>query len=637
MSNEEKVRRLLREKFPSKAAIYSELINLETIQNLPKGTEIYLSDIHGSYEALAHILRTGSGNVKEKIINRFGTEWTEAEIDLFTLLVSYPEYALSKKGGLFVKSRIWYFDTLEKLLELTKYCATKYSRSKLRKALPTEFTYIIEECLYADVQFSNKMNYRNQILNKLIDLRQAEAFIIGLSKTIQRLIVDHLHIVGDIYDRGRQADKVMDILMAFHSVDIQWGNHDLLWMGAMFGSAANLATLLRIAARYHYLFDLEAAYGLNLRPLFLFADKVYPRHCEFRPKYDSSDDVQEENIELLEKVHQALAIMQFKLEGQIIKRHPEYQMNDRLLLEMIDYQQQLIHLEGKSYPLDSYHFPTINPDSPYELTLEEEKVLSALLDSFKASERLQREIQFLLDKGSMYQIYNGQLLFHGCIPLDKNGEFAEFVMDNVSYHGRALLDKFEATIRQIAKNATTNDLAAADFLWYCWSGRMSPLFGKSRMTTFERYYIKDKATQIEENNPYFDLRDNEAVCLKILQEFGLTNSDAKIINGHTPVRVIKGEHPVKANGRLIVIDGGMSTAYQQSTGIAGYSLVYNSNGFMIVTHQPFHSVAHIFQAGKDLTHIKNIVDQVQKRLMIRDTTIGLEIKEQIDDLTALLE
>ena len=634
---ENKYLELLKEKFETPEAIYTELINLEAIQNLPKGTELYLSDVHGADRAFDHILRTGAGNLREKINNFFGEEWSTEEMDWFNLFISYPREAMEMNDLSRSKDKEWSMQMIRNLIDFMQFCAVKYTRSKLRKALPKEYIYVIEELLYTDLSQNEKDLYYKNILYRLISLGQAEEFMIKLCKVIQRLVIDHLHLVGDIFDRASGEKVVMEKLMAHHSVDIQWGNHDLLWMGAMYGSKANLITMLRLAARYGYLFELEKTYGLNLRPLFLFAEERYGIHPNFEPKVvEPTNTFQEESEELLTKVHQALAVIQFKLEGQIIKRRPEFEMDDRLLLDKINFDDETITIDNKQFQLNGFPVQQFQKDDPYKLCPEEEHIVNTLLESFQQSEKLVRYIDFLLKKGSMYLVYNGQLLYHGCIPLTEQGAFDSFSFEGEQLKGRKMLDKFEEYIRNAASDKHETEDYATDLLWYSWTGKKSPLFGRDRMTTFERYYIEDDEISQENRNPYFKLRDNEEIMLNILKEFNLKSEDAKVINGHTPVKAKKGELPVKANGRLIVIDGGMSAAYQKSTGIAGYSLINNSYGFQIVTHQPFESIDALFEKQRDETSLKQIIDGKLDRKLIKDTTIGESLQEQIDDLQALL-
>ncbi|MFO8069955.1 MAG: fructose-bisphosphatase class III [Alkalibacterium sp.] len=629
---------LIREKYSTPEALYTELINLEAIQNLPKGTELYLSDVHGASQSFEHILRTGAGNVREKLENYFGDQWTTEQKDWFNLLISHPEYALKHDHFEAVKDDEWYADTIIDLVKFMGFCAIKYTRSKLRKALPEKYTYIIEELLYTDFNQRKKNMYYKNILNRLISLKQAEPFIIALSEVIQRLVIDHLHLVGDIFDRSSGENRVMEKLMEHHSVDVQWGNHDLLWMGARFGSKVNLITLLRIAARYGYLFELERTYGLNLRPLFLHAEENYKVTDAFKPKGSKTSSLLiEESEELLTKAHHALAVIQFKLEEQIIERRPEFQMSNRCLLGKIDKNKQIVEIEGKIWSLTDFPYEQIDEEQPNQLSIEEEHIVSTLIDSFQRSDKIKRYINFLLEKGRMYLIYNGHLLYHGCLPMDENGDFQSIELEGNKVAGKEMLDTFDQYVRKAAKSPDTSDDYATDVLWYAWAGDKSPLFGRNKMTTFERYYIKDTQTHMEKRNAYFNLREKEKVVEKILHSFGLENKSAKIVNGHTPIEVKKGESPIKAGNRLIVIDGGMNEAYREATGIAGYSLLNNSYGFQIVTHQPFETVSELFKRGKDETSLKHMIDGKLERTLIKDTTIGLAIQKQIDILLEVVQ
>lgn len=630
--------KLLREKYSTPEAVYTELINLEAIQNLPKGTELYLSDVHGSSQAFEHILRTGAGNVREKLENYFGDEWTAEEKDWFNLLISYPEFALDYDHFESLKNDEWYADTIIHLIKFMGFCAIKYTRSKVRKALPQKYAYIIEELLYTDLNQRKKDLYYKNILKRLISLNQAESFIIALGEVIQRLVIDHLHLVGDIFDRSSGENLVMDKLIQHHSIDIQWGNHDLLWMGACFGSKVNLMTLLRIAARYGYLFELERTYGLNLRPLFLYAEEHYQANEAFKPKGANKSSLMiEESEELLTKAHHALAIIQFKLEEQIIERRPEFQMSDRRLLGKIDRDNQIVEIENKKWELTDFPYKQVNEAEPSALSNEEEHIVNTLLESFQRSDKIRKYITFLLEKGSMYLIYNGHLLYHGCLPLDKSGDFLSIELEGKKVAGKEMLDTFDHYVRKAAKAPHTSEDYATDVLWYAWAGDKSPLFGRNKMTTFERYYIKDTDTHKENRNDYFEMRESEEIVDKILRSFGLYSENSKIVNGHTPVKVKKGENPVKANRRLIVIDGGMNEAYRSATGIAGYSLLNNSYGFQIVTHQPFESVSDLFDRGKDETSLKHVIDGKLERTLIKDTTIGSAIQKQINILLEVVQ
>lgn len=624
---------LLYKGFASKEAVYRELINLEAILNLPKGTEHYISDLHGEAAAFAHILKNGAGNIREKIFSLFGERLSADYLEKLALFVAYPAESLQREGA---PSKKWYASRLSELIELTKFCSTKYTRSKLRKALPESFSYLLEELLYRTDAEENKAQYDAAIVNKLIQLGQINQLLIALCQTIQRLVVDHLHVVGDIFDRGPAPDQVMDLLMAQHSVDIQWGNHDIIWLGAYAGSAVCLMNLLRIAARYNYLYEIEDCYSLNLRPLFSYGETHYQGNPAFTPGSRQTQEHAFEDLLTLEKVHQALTILQFKLEGQLIKRRPDFHLQHRLLLEKIDFANQRILLDEQWYDLTNTCFQTIDPAAPYTLTATEEWVIKTLLNSYQHSPKIQEQMDFLKRKGSMYLLYNGQLLFHGCIPLTKSGHFQQVAIQGRTYHGKSLLDEMERQLRQSLAHPDRHTDFATDFYWYAWCGRYSPLFGKEQMTTFERYFIKDSATHYEAKNPYYQLRNDPAICQQILQEFGLTHDNAHIINGHTPVKTEAGESPIKAEGKLFVIDGGLAKAYQKTTGIAGFTLLYNSIGFQIVTHQPFTSVEELLSQEKEAVGVKHVIDKIEGRTLIRETTIGHHLAEQIADLEQLL-
>ncbi|MGO2892227.1 MAG: fructose-1,6-bisphosphatase [Enterococcus devriesei] len=635
LSTRDKYYQMLEKEFSTKEAIMTELINLEAIMHLPKGTELYISDIHGEFTAFDHILRTGAGNIKEKISLLFQDRLTEHEKDKLTILVAYPREALSDDAFFAYRDCSWYRKKIRQLLELLAFCSTKYTRSKVRKALPKQYAYIIEELMYTDTIYSDKAAYFDQILTHLLDLEQGRPFITALCQSIQRLVVDHLHVVGDIYDRGPDADKVMDKLNQHPSVDIQWGNHDILWMGAYAGSRACLLTLLRIAARYNYLYEIEQAYALNLRPLFMYAEEHYQKNPIFTPKEkNSSENYSIESLDSLEKVHQALSIIQFKLEGQLIKRHPEFEMEDRLLLEKIDFEKDTIQLSGKEYPLQGSCFQTLQED-PHALTEKEEYVVDMLLTSFQQSAKMQEHMQLLLEKGGMYRVYNQHLLFHGCLPLKADGSFLPLKTEGNEYAGKELLLFFDEQIRTGCQNQQS-DSSEADWIWYCWTGKISPQFGKSAMTTFERYFIADKETHKEIKNPYYKFRDTRETCQMILEEFALYSQNSRIINGHTPVKVKSGESPIKGDGMLFVIDGGLSKAYQKTTGIAGYSLLNNSYGFQLVTHDPFESITNLLAKKADETSLKRVIDRELTRVLIKDTTVGDSLEEQIENLTGLL-
>lgn len=631
---------LLAHNYDSEENVVTEIINLEAILNLPKGTEHFVSDLHGENNAFSHVLRNGSGRVKEKIRDLFQDELSEIEINDFATLVYYPEEKLKLfKDKCCNKQELhqWYTETIDRMIKLISYASSKYTRSKLRKALPHQFVYIIEELLYKTDEFTNKKQYYLKIVQQIISLGQADKLITGLAYTTQRLVVDHLHVVGDIFDRGPEPDKIMETLIKYHSVDIQWGNHDVLWIGAFAGSKVCLANIIRICARYNNLNIIEDVYGINLIPLLNLAEKYYDDNPGFRPK--SHEDRNKSDQELLQitKMHQAIAMIQFKLEMPIIKRRPYFNMSERLLLEKIDYDKSEITINGKTYLLENTCFATVNPENPSELLEEEDQVMEKLLFSVQHSEKLARHMNFLMKKGSLYLKYNGNLLIHGCIPIDETGNMEKMEIENHTYEGHELLDIFEQYLRHAFAHPEQTDDLATDMVWYLWTGAHSSLFGKRAMTTFERYFIKDKETHEEIKNPYYHLREKEEICRKILADFNLNPDEGHIINGHTPVREIKGENPIKANGKMIVIDGGFSKAYQSTTGIAGYTLLYNSYGMQLVAHEKFNSKKDVLLKGSDVLSVKRIVDRELERKKVRETNEGQRLLQKISVLKSLLE
>lgn len=633
---------LLSQQFDSAEKLATEIINLESILELPKGTEHFVSDLHGEYESFQHVLRNGSGNVRAKINDIFGETLSEKEINDLAALVYYPEDKLklvknqfNAKGQL----NVWYITTIERLIELIKYCSSKYTRSKLRKALPEQFVYIIEELLYKNNEYQNKKTYYETLVNQVIELEQSDDLIIGLSYTVQRLVVDHLHVVGDIYDRGPKPDKIMDTLINYHSVDIQWGNHDVLWIGAYAGSKVCLANLLRICARYDNLDIIEDAYGINLRPLLTLAEKYYSGdNPAFKPKKrpDKEVSLTQREEHQITKIHQAIAMIQFKLEMPIIKRRPSFEMEERLVLEKIDFDNNEIIVYGKTYPLKDTCFQTVDRQHPEALLEEEQEVIDKLLLSFQQSEKLRRHMSFLMREGKLYLPYNGNLLIHGCIPVDENGEMESFEIDGEMHSGRELLDVFEYHVRKAFDDKEITDDLSTDLVWYLWTGKYSSLFGKRAMTTFERYFIEDKASHKEVKNPYYYLREDVDMIRKMLSDFGLNPDEGRIINGHTPVKEIDGEDPIKANGKMLVIDGGFSKAYQSTTGIAGYTLLYNSFGMQLVAHQEFNTKEKVLSDGTDELSVKRVVDEELTRKKIKDTNVGQELQSQIDILKILM-
>lgn len=631
---------LLAQKYDSEEKVVTEIINLETILELPKGTEHFVSDLHGEYQAFQHVLRNGSGNVKVKIRDLFKDELQEKELNEFATLVYYPEEKLQLIKSHFSSKqemREWYIEIIERMLKLVSYASSKYTRSKLRKALPKQFVYIIEELLYKTDEFTNKKDYYAKMVDQIIGLGQADKLIIGLAYTMQRLTVDHLHVVGDIYDRGPDPHEIMDTLIDYHSVDIQWGNHDALWIGAYAGSKVCLANIIRICARYNNLDIIEDVYGINLRPLLNLAEKYYEDNPVFRPKRISDETLTEQEQLQITKIHQAISIIQFKLESPIIKRRKCFEMEDRLLLEKVDYKNKTATIHGITYALENTCFATIDPEQPDRLLEEEQQVIDKLLFSIQHSEKLARHMNFLMKKGSLYLQYNGNLLIHGCIPLEENGDMKQMDVEGKIYAGRELLDVFEQYLRQSFANPDETDDFATDMVWYLWTGENSSLFGKREMTTFERYFIKEKETHKERKNPYYYLREDEEMCRKMLEEFNLDPDYGRIINGHTPVKEIDGENPIKANGKMIVIDGGFSKAYQSTTGIAGYTLLYNSYGMQLVAHQKFNSKEEVLGNETDVLSVKRLVDEELERKKVRETNIGSRLLQEIASLNSLRE
>ena len=645
MITKDKYLRLLAKEYPTAAKTVTEIINLEAIMNLPKATEHFISDLHGEYDAVQHVLRNGSGNVKEKIREIFQGRLSTREMNQLATIVYYPEDKIDMiVDSLESEEEIneFYSFTLLRITELCAFTVSKYTRSKVRKAIPADYAYIIEELLFKDTIMTNKEDYYEKIIKTVISLDRAPELIAAISHVIQRLVVDHLHVVGDIYDRGPFPDKIIDTFMDGHELDIQWGNHDVLWMGAASGSAACMANVIRICARYNNLEIIEDAYGISLRPLITFAEMIYKedRYEPFMPKINTEDEskIFPEELRQIAKMNQAISIIQFKLEGEIIKRHPEFDMADRMVLDFINYETGTVKLDGKEYPMLCDYFPTVDPADPYRLTEEERLVVERLMTGFLNSERLQKHVQFLFSKGSMYLSYNDNLLFHGCVPLNPDGSFMELPIANVKYSGKALLDKYEEVLRKgyLNREGKKHNVRILDLIWYLWEGKASSLFGKDKMTTFERLYVAEKETHIEKKNLYYEQRDNVELSHKILKEFGLDPNKGHIINGHTPVKEKIGENPLKADGKLIVIDGGFSKAYQNTTGLAGYTLLYNSFGMQLVSHQPFTSRQDAIENEKDIVSTRRIVDKELERKTVRQTDVGKKLTQQVTDLHQLL-
>lgn len=633
---------LLSKNFPTVDETLTEIINLEAILNLPKITEHFVSDLHGEYESFEHVLRNGSGNVKIKIHDLFNNRLTKKERNTLATLVYYPEEKIPiilKDYETEEEIQDWYKITLLRLIELTASVGSKSTRSKVRKSLPKEFAYVIEELLSRDERYIDKEDYYNEIVASIIELDYADEFIEAICYLIQNLVVEHVHVIGDIYDRGPSPEKIIDRLKKHQSADVQWGNHDIVWIGAACGSAACIANVLRIATRYDNLETIEDSYGISLRHLIAFVESIYQYEGSrgFFPKVDQEINTYPHELEQLGLIQRAISVIQLKLEGQIIKRNPGFGMEDRLLLDKIDYDKNEITIDGKTYPLINTYFPTIDPNDPYKLTEEEEAVMDRLVHSFTHSELLQDDVSFLFNKGSMYLVYNDNVLFHGCIPLDEDGNFLYVNINGQEYGGKSLLDRFDETVRKgFFNRQSKHNTKNLDVIWYLWCGAMSPLFGKNAMKTFESYYIADKETHVEEKNPYYHLREREDIAVKILEEFNIDPKIGHVINGHTPVKERKGENPVKANGRLLVIDGSYSPAYQDTTGLGGYTLLSSSHGMNLCVHEPFTSKEDAINNETDIVSTRRVVDYERERIKIKDTDIGKDLKQESYDLKCLL-
>lgn len=619
---DEKYLELLAEKYPTEQAVCREIINLKAILGLPKGTEHFMSDLHGEYEAFCHILNNCSGVIREKVDLLFEETLSDIDREEICTLIYYPVEKLEMMKKESRNNEEWYRVILGELIEIARLLSSKYTRSKVRKAMPDEYAYILDELIHVQKdEDDNQVAYHQNIIDTLLELDSADAFIEVLAALIKRLAVDHLHIVGDIFDRGPCADRIMDLLMNYHSLDIEWGNHDILWMGAAAGSEACIATVIRNNLKYYNIRILENSYGISLRDLTLFAEKLYP------------------DTEPMEAALKAISVLLFKLEGQVILRNPDYQMTDKLLLHQVNVQNHTVCIAGTDYEICEETFPTVsfdpsNPEVSYELTAEEKQIMEGLRMAFVGSVRLRQHMDFLYQKGSMYRIFNGNLLFHGCVPLDESGNLEGVVFHQKRYRGRDYLDYAERIARRAwSKDATQKEL---DFMWYLWCGRKSPLSGRN-IKTFERTYVKDESTWHEASNPYYQYYEQEKICNMILHEFNLYSDRSHIINGHTPVRTSRGEHPVRANGRLMVIDGGFCKSYHKTTGIAGYTLIFNSHGIRIKSHQPFQSVYAALTENKDIESRSELVETERERLMVRNTDTGKKILEDIKGLKMLLQ
>lgn len=627
----------LSDKYPTKMAVTSEIINLKAILNLPKPTEAFMSDLHGEYDAFQHLIRTGAGNLRQKINELFSGEMTPETMQAFAFLVYYPTERLALKHKALSENELnqWYLTTFKRMIDLLKFVSTKYTRSKVRKAMAPDFVYITEELMYGDVANVDKKRYFQEITATIIELGQADALIIATSHTIQRLVVDQWHIIGDIYDRGPHPDLIVDQLTQLPAVDVQWGNHDILWFGAASGSELCLLNLLRICARYNNLAIIEETYGIDLTDLVCFAVQHYQANSAFMPVEDPNQGplTRAEKLKI-SQVQQALAIMQFKLELTVIKRHPEFNMDHRLLLSQVDFKRRILHLNGQEYPLENTCFQLVNPENPEALTAEESQIIADLLAAFTRCQKLRKHLTFLIDHGSMYRIYNQNLLFHGCLPVDAEGHFLTLTLANQNYAGKQLLDFFDQQIRSSFNHPLHQANLSTDLLWYLWTGPLSPLFGKNAMTTFERYFCSDPETHVETKNAYYSLRHDADFIQQLLSEFNLSPETGHILNGHTPVK--KGHDPIMANRQMIVIDGGFSKAYHHTTGIGGFTLLYNSYGMQLVTHQPFTTKADAIANMKDIISTRRVIDQVSQRQRVSQTNIGAAIKTEIEQLQTLL-
>jgi fructose-1,6-bisphosphatase-3 len=635
---------LLAEQYPSAQAASTEIVALEASLELPKGTEHFLSDIHGEYGSFLHLLKNSSGSLRRRIDELLGDELSKKQRRALATLVYYPEQKLPLALSKVKDEAKWYRKTLHRLVRLCRVVGRKSTHETIRQALPPAFAATINELLYPQEHVEDRQDYYRRLIEAIIELGQARAYVVALAQLVQRLTIAHLHIIGDIFDRGPGAHIILDKLLNYHSLDFQWGNHDIVWMGAAAGSEACIANVVRISLRYANTETLENGYGVSLLPLASLAMELYGDDpcAQFLPKLP--DDlatiarIDDYERQLMARMQKALTIIQLKLEGQIIRRRPHYDMEDRLFLDKIDHKRGRVTIDGKSYQMSDHFFPTISPDAPYELSEREKIVIDRLKQSFLDSARLQAHVRFLFAKGSMYLVYNGNLLYHGCIALNEDGSFVELRLKDQRVSGKAYMDRVERLARQgyFASDPDQRQYGQ-DAIWYLWSGARSPLFGKSKMATFERYFVQDKRTHVETQNPYYRLRDNPAVIDRILVEFGLDPATGHIINGHVPVKVQKGQSPIKAGGKLLVIDGGLAKAYQKVTGIAGYTLISNSRGLLLAEHQPFESIQKAVQDEVDLDSRTEIIATHPKRLRVRDTDRGREIQGRIDGLRALLD
>lgn len=636
--------RLLAKSFPNIQKASTEIINLQAIMELPKGTELFMSDVHGEADAFLHIMNNCSGNIRNKITRLFAGRLSEKEIADLSTLIYYPERKMKielKEYPTVEGKNGWYYDRLIKLVELCRSCATKYTRSKVRKALPKDFEYVIDELINADTSQPDKISYNEKIIQSIVDIDRAPAFIVALSGVIKRLVMDSLHLIGDIFDRGAHPNVILDYLQAHHNVDIQWGNHDCLWMGAAGGSGACICNVLNNAMKYNLLDVLEDAYGINLLPLALFANETYDDNPVYYPKDEAENkDYSLNTLQLIGKMRKAINVMMYKMEGKLIKRHPEFHMEDRLLLDKIDYENKTVTIEGKVYPLKDANFPTIDKNDPYTLSKEEGLVMEQLMHSFTNSAKLREHIQFLYTKGSTYKIVNGNVLYHAGMPMNDDGTFMKFNFQGREYAGKALYDYCDRVARQgfYGIPGSAEKKYGEDFLWWLWQGKDSPMCGRKKVTTFERIFVADKETWKEPKNAYYEKwQYDEQACEKIFHEFGVDDAlFPHIVNGHMPVAVVKGESPIRANGKLIAIDGGFCKAYHHSTGIAGYTMFFNSWGIRLAMHDPFTGVDDAIKNNADIVSTTVVYESSQKRVKVGDTDIGKQLKKEVEDLKLLL-
>ena len=637
---DERYLKLLSEKYPNTDSCSTEIINLEAILNLPKGTEHFLSDLHGEITAFEHVLKNASGVIRRKVDDIFGMNMRQTDKNALCSLIYYPAEKLALVRTQEKDIDDWYRTSLYQLVAVARVVSRKYTQSKVRKLLPPEFSYIMEELLFEPQNEADKQNYYAQIINTIVDIGRSEKYIIAIAQLIHRLVIDTLHIVGDVFDRGPGADEIMETLVGYHDFDIQWGNHDISWMGAAAGNLALIANVVRISIRYANVETLEEGYSINLLPLATFALDTYGddpcdifKACEFEENSRITRSMQ-----LMSKMHKAISIIQFKLEGQTIMRRPDFHMEDRLLLDKIDYQNGTITLDGKTYELTDKNFPTIDPKDPYRLSDEEEQLMIQLYHSFTRSDKLQNHMRCIYKHGSLFLVRNNCLLYHAAIPLNEDGTFKEVNIMGQNYHGRALMERFDQIIRMayFGKKNSDDQQIALDYMWYLWCGQDSPLYNKDKMTTFERYFIQVKELNKEEKGPYYELANTSDTCDYILREFGLDPAKSRIINGHIPVRTTQGESPLRAGGKRLVIDGGFSKPYHKTTGIAGYTLIYNSHGLQLVQHEPFESKAKAVEEGSDIHSRVQLEEFKYHRMLVKDTDRGMELMRQVDNLKKLL-